>query len=57
MKRTLFYGGSSLLAQMWYNKLEDKSKVILTQHKQKLDNTNSNIVDINKASTGITTPT
>jgi len=50
MKRTLFYGGSSLLAQMWYNELEDKSKVILTQHKQKLSITNSNIVDINNTS-------
>ena len=50
MKKTLFYGGSSLLAQMWYKQITDKSKVILTQHKQKIQKSNSKVIQINETS-------
>ena len=42
----LFFGGSSLLASMWVNIVEDKSKIYLTQHKKKITLDKANIINI-----------
>ena len=44
----LFFGGSSLLANMWYEFIDDKSKVFLTEHNQKVLRKGSNIINIDK---------
>ena len=50
MKNILFYGGSSLLANMWVNVIIGEKKIFLTEHNQKLKSKGVTIIKINKTS-------